>query len=150
MTLTAAYGASGAVTGYGAATEIGAPANPYWRYVGPRSNPNSPWMTRGPSPPYGTEYGRAKHALQRRESRLRPLPEQPLVREDSNSRRYSDWGWERTGDCPISQAKRTLHFVALLDELTRSLTRMAQVLPREALPVVQAAGARDASGDVHS
>jgi hypothetical protein len=39
---------------------------PYWRYVGPRSNPESPWMTRGwgSSPPYGLDFSKAKDALQ--------------------------------------------------------------------------------------
>jgi RHS repeat-associated protein len=64
LTLTSAYGASGMATRAGAATEIGAARNPYWRYVGPRSRPNSPWMTRGSSPPYGTNYSQAKDALQ--------------------------------------------------------------------------------------
>jgi RHS repeat-associated protein len=64
LTLAAAYGANAALVKYGAATEIGTANNPYWRYVGPNSNPNSPWMTRGPTPPYGTDYDAAKEFLQ--------------------------------------------------------------------------------------
>lgn len=33
-------------------------------HVGPRSNPNGPWLTRGWKAPYGTNYARAKDALQ--------------------------------------------------------------------------------------
>ena len=39
---------------------------PFWRYIGPKSNPLSPWMTRGPgwSAPYGNNFDKAKDALQ--------------------------------------------------------------------------------------
>jgi hypothetical protein len=37
---------------------------PYWRYVSSQSNPNSPWLTRGWKSPYGTDFARAKNALQ--------------------------------------------------------------------------------------
>jgi hypothetical protein len=39
---------------------------PFWRYVGPNSDPASPWLTRGLGwkPPYGTDFGAAKDALQ--------------------------------------------------------------------------------------
>lgn len=41
-------------------------SRPFWRYTGPKSNPNSPWLTRGPGwkPPYGNNYSAAKDALQ--------------------------------------------------------------------------------------
>lgn len=39
-------------------------ARPYWRYVGPESNPNSVWMTRGWRPPYGKDMAMAKDRLQ--------------------------------------------------------------------------------------
>ncbi|HEX8169272.1 MAG TPA: RHS repeat-associated core domain-containing protein [Thermoanaerobaculia bacterium] len=42
---------------------------PYWRYTGPRSKPEGPWLTRGWRPPYGNNFTRAKDALQ--------LPETP-------------------------------------------------------------------------
>ncbi|HXH38457.1 MAG TPA: RHS repeat-associated core domain-containing protein, partial [Thermoanaerobaculia bacterium] len=63
-TLVGASTASGFVTEYGAATEIGSAENPFWRYTGPESNPESPWMTRGSSPPYGNDFEAAKDALQ--------------------------------------------------------------------------------------
>ncbi|HVN79874.1 MAG TPA: RHS repeat-associated core domain-containing protein, partial [Terriglobia bacterium] len=39
---------------------------PFWRYVGPRSNPNSGWLTRGWGwkPPYGADFKTAKEVLQ--------------------------------------------------------------------------------------
>lgn len=39
---------------------------PYWRYIGPNSNPASKWMTRscGWKPPYGNNFDKAKDALQ--------------------------------------------------------------------------------------
>lgn len=39
---------------------------PYWRYIGPNSNPASKWMTRSCSwkPPYGNNFDKAKDALQ--------------------------------------------------------------------------------------
>jgi len=39
---------------------------PYWRYVGPNSNPFSNWLTRGRGwkPPYGSDFDKAKDALQ--------------------------------------------------------------------------------------
>ena len=39
---------------------------PFWRYVGPKSNPLSPWMTRGPGwkAPYENNFSKAKDALQ--------------------------------------------------------------------------------------
>jgi len=37
---------------------------PYWRYIGPESSPDGPWLTRGWEPPYGTDYSSAKDALQ--------------------------------------------------------------------------------------
>jgi RHS repeat-associated protein len=37
---------------------------PFWRYVGPESNPASPWLTRGWTAPYGRNYDIAKSALQ--------------------------------------------------------------------------------------
>jgi len=39
---------------------------PFYRYVGPNSNPTPTWLTRGPGwrPPYGRNYGAAKDALQ--------------------------------------------------------------------------------------
>jgi hypothetical protein len=37
---------------------------PYWRYIGPESNPNSRWMTRGHNPPYGNDMALAKDKLQ--------------------------------------------------------------------------------------
>ncbi len=51
---------------------------PYWRYIGPYSNPSSPWITRGLGwkPPYGSNLEKAKDALQ--------LPFEPnaLIRVD--------------------------------------------------------------------
>jgi|GEM_PF-336589 len=64
LTLASAYAVSGVVTEYGAATEIGSSENPFWRYTGPKSNPESPWMTRGSVPPYGDDFEAAKDALQ--------------------------------------------------------------------------------------
>ena len=39
---------------------------PYWRYTGPNSKPDSPWMTRGceGKPPYGTDFRTAQDRLQ--------------------------------------------------------------------------------------
>jgi len=37
---------------------------PYWRYIGPESNPNSSWLTKGWQPPYGNNYKLAKDKLQ--------------------------------------------------------------------------------------
>jgi hypothetical protein len=39
---------------------------PFWRYVGPQSNPDSKWLTRGWGwkPPYRTNFEKAKDALQ--------------------------------------------------------------------------------------
>jgi RHS repeat-associated protein len=56
MTATTLLGAMGASKSVG--------NDPYWRYVGQKSNPNSPWMTRGPCPPYGRDFPAAKDALQ--------------------------------------------------------------------------------------
>jgi RHS repeat-associated protein len=41
-------------------------ARPFWRYIGPNSNPVSRWIARGPGwkPPYGTDFAKAKDALQ--------------------------------------------------------------------------------------
>lgn len=57
---------------------------PYWRYVGPRSGPNGQWLTRGWRPPYGTDYARAKDALQLPHSptgvvRVRPRLFEPVA-----------------------------------------------------------------------
>jgi RHS repeat-associated protein len=64
LTLSLAYGADTALVKAGAATDVGQAENQYWRYVGPKSNPDSPWMTRGVSPPYGTDFEAAKDGLQ--------------------------------------------------------------------------------------
>lgn len=42
------------------------PERPFWRYEGPGSNPNSPFLTRGRGwkPPYGDDCAAAKDALQ--------------------------------------------------------------------------------------
>mgnify|MGYP001580381932 FL=1 len=42
-------------------------ALPYWRYVGPNSNPASRWLTRGWKPPYGNNFKAARDALQIRD-----------------------------------------------------------------------------------
>jgi RHS repeat-associated protein len=49
---------------------------PFWRYVGPRGNPEGPWLTRGPGwdAPYGADMDAAKDALQ--------LPARPATVND--------------------------------------------------------------------
>lgn len=71
-------------------------AKPYWRYVGPKSNPNSRWLVRGWNPPYGSDFGRAKDALQ--------IPNMPTgvervnvrllepVRGPRSARLHPEWG----------------------------------------------------------
>lgn len=39
-------------------------ALPYWRYVGPNSLEDSPWVVRGWEPPYGNDYNLAQDQLQ--------------------------------------------------------------------------------------
>lgn len=50
-------------SGFSAARYLG---RPFYRYVGPKSNANSPWLTRGRGwkPPYGKNMEQAKDALQ--------------------------------------------------------------------------------------
>lgn len=43
---------------------IGGMLRPYWRYVGEASNPASRWLTRGWSPPFGSNFSAAKEGLQ--------------------------------------------------------------------------------------
>ena len=91
-------------TGVGASTALGAAGGgilnklrmPYWRYVGPKSNQNSPWMTRGYKPPYGHDMAKAKDKLQ--------LPNMPThvqkidvpwwqpVRGPGPARNHPEWG----------------------------------------------------------
>ncbi|MBX9893671.1 MAG: hypothetical protein K2Y09_00620 [Nitrosomonas sp.] len=91
-------------TEVGASTALGAAGGgilnklrmPYWRYVGPKSNQNSPWMTRGYKPPYGHDMAKAKDKLQ--------LPNMPThvqkvdvpwwqpVRGPRPARNHPEWG----------------------------------------------------------